>query len=500
MAKSNLWPPLRLPLRARLTLWYLLTLAVILVIILVFVYWQVQRSLLAQVDAALHVAATQALVSIRVEEGQLAFQNMEDNNVLARRLGDAHAVYLLAPDGTIWDWLGRRDEFPVHAPYAGMETVTYQDDQWRVYAERISSIEGGPQGWLQVAQELDAVTETLAGLRRQMLLGLPVALLLAGFGGYFLAWRALRPIDRITRTAQTINGGDLSRRLEHSGPADEVGRLAATFDSMLDRLQAAFERERRFTGDAAHELRTPLTALKGRLEVSLSRPRPVGAYRETLEEMEEQVDRLIRLSNDLLFIARLDQGQQTLQWERIELNDLVAVVVDQVAPLAKTKNVGVSRDLAPDLTIHGDLDLLIRLFLNLLDNAVKYTPVASQVTITGTATDDGVSVAVSDTGPGIPADNLPHLFERFYRVEDDRGRRTAENERGGAGLGLAIAQEIVRAHGGSIDVESRVGRGTAFTVHFPGQSRHEVGARASSNSAEPMSGDGHFNITSESAE
>lgn len=491
MVKGKVWHRLRLPLRIRLTLWYLLTLAAILVFFLAFLYWQVQRSLLAQVDATLHLAATQAMVNVRAEGERLAFQNVEDNTFLVRRLGDAHAVYLLAPDGTIWDWMGRRDEFPVHPPHEGTESVTHQDDQWRVYAEPISPIEGGPQGWLQVAQEMDAVTETLGNLRNRMLLGLPLALLLAGFGGYFLAWRALRPIDDITRTAQAINGGDLSRRLEYSGPADEVGRLAATFDSMLDRLQAAFERERRFTGDAAHELRTPLTALKGRLEVSLSRPRPVDAYRQTLREMEEQVDRLVRLSNDLLFMARLDQGRQTLQWERIDLAELLAIVVEQVAPLAEAKDVALRQQIPPGLALHGDRDLLIRLFLNLLDNAVKYTPVAGQVTIKGKAATNGVVIAVSDSGPGIPAASLPHLFERFYRVEDDRRRRQADGGQGGAGLGLAIAREIVRAHGGTIDVVSSVGQGTTFTVTVPGQSQDDVGTRTILHSPEPLSGDGH---------
>lgn len=461
----------RLPLRVRLTLWYLATLAAMLVFFAVFIYWQTQRNLLDQIDSALTLAATQALASVELEGGRLAFEETGTSAAVEQRLGDDFAIYLLSEDGSLRDWMGRRDEFEAQQPRAGLDTVRNDDDLWRVYTARLApgdSGPGSPGGWLQVAQEMDPVTDALASLQAQMLLGLPLALLLAGFGGFFLAGRALRPIERITATAQAIDGGDLSQRIEYRGPADEVGRLAATFDSMLDRLETAFARERRFTSDAAHELRTPLTAMKGQIEVTLSRSRAEDAYRETLTEINEQVERLIRLSNDLLFMARLDQanGAQVRQ-EDVALTDLLAAVVDQVKPLAAGKGIELTLTIGERVSVPGDLDLLIRLFLNLLDNAIKYTPPEGAVTVRVDGNGEEVVVAVRDTGPGIPAEHLPHLFERFYRVEADRGRVLTGEGHGGTGLGLAIAAEIVRVHQGAIRAESEVGQGTTFTVRLP---------------------------------
>jgi heavy metal sensor kinase len=461
---------LRLPLRLRLTLWYLVTLAVILFFFVVLLYWQVQHSLVTQMDTTLQLAAAQTLVGITPENGRLVFQNSEMMEEVSRHLDDDAVIYLLAPDGALWAGLGESDELPVQSPVSGFITVADGDDRWRVYTERITVPGNATSGWLQVAQEMELLEESLENLLVQIILGLPLALLLAGFGGFFLAWRALRPIDQVTRTAQLMNASGLSRRIGYTGPADEVGRLAATFDAMLDRLQSAFEHERRFTSDAAHELRTPLTALKGRIGVTLSRPRSTEEYTATLQEMEQQVDRLIRLSNDLLLIARLDQGRQFLQRERVELGDFLSIVIDQVAPLAEAKNVTLCQSIPGRLTVLGDMQLLVRLFLNLLHNAVKYTSPGGQVTVTARSLDEAVAISIHDTGPGIPARHLPHLFKRFYRVEDDRARHYIDNDQSGTGLGLAIAYEVARSHGGALTVQSVPGEGSTFTVRLPGTS------------------------------
>ena len=286
---------------------------------------------MTQIDTALQLAATQALAGVASENGRLVFQDNQVTVRISRRLSDHAVIYLLGPDGVLWDWLGEPEEFSLQPPLPGLATMDNGGDRWRVYTEAVTT-PGGAAGWLQVAQEMDPIEDTLAGFLTQIILGLPFALLLAGVGGFFLAWRALRPIDQVTRTAQEMTASDLSHRIHYTGPADEVGRLAATFDAMLDRLQAAFERERRFTGDAAHELRTPLTALKGQIGVTLSRPRSPEAYTATLQDMERQVDRLIRLSNDMLLMTRLEQGQQRLQRDRIELDDFLKAVINQVAP------------------------------------------------------------------------------------------------------------------------------------------------------------------------
>ncbi|MCA9948064.1 MAG: HAMP domain-containing protein [Anaerolineales bacterium] len=456
--------PSRLPIRWRLTLWYLLSFTAILLLFAGFLYWQVQRSLLAQIDSGLQLAATQALVNVDGDNGRLAFQNLENSPQLGSRLSDDIGIYLLSPQGAVWQKLGHDEEMPQLFPVAGLQTINDKDDRWRVYGEAIDLPEQ-PGGWLMMVQSLEPVTTTLLALSLQLLWGLPLALLLAGTGGYFLAGRTLRPIDDITRTAQVIHASDLKQRLHHVGPADEVGRLADTFDAMLDRLEAAFIRERRFTGDAAHELRTPLTALKGRIGVTLSQPRQPQQYVDTLQEMEGQVDRLIRLSSDLLFMARLDQGQMAQQWERIDVQDFLGAMVDQIQPLAAAKAIVISQTIPTALTLQGDMDLLIRLFLNLLDNAVKYTPENGRITIHANQDTTDLRITITDTGPGIATEHLPYLFERFYRVETARSRNGTEA--GGAGLGLAIAHEIARAHGAQLQVDSQLDQGTTFIIIFP---------------------------------
>lgn len=464
-------PPLtasRIPLRLRLTLWYTVCLALILVAFIVFLYYRVQSSLVIQVDAALALAADQALLNVSVADGQLDFQSAGIDPDALRGLSDDFTISLFTLGGAVLNTFTTQDQLPIFpAQPFGFQTIPFQDDTWRVYSQQVSV--GGQSGRLQVAQELDRIDQALASLRGQALLGLPLALLLAGLGGYFLADRALRPIDRVTQTAQAVSASDLSRRIGYQGPADEVGRLARTFDTMLDRLEAAFARERRFTDDAAHELRTPLTALKGRIGVTLGQSRRPADYQETLREMEEQVDRLIRLSNDLLFMARLDGGELRRTLTNIELADFMGAVVDQMQPLAAAKSVTLVAELPAGLTLRGDMDLLIRLYLNLLDNAIKFTPPGGQVTVRGEQQDEQIVVSVHDTGPGIPAEHLPHLFERFYRVEDGRARDRA-NGQGGAGLGLAIAYEIARFHGGVLTVQSEPGRGTTIAARLPRES------------------------------
>lgn len=454
-----------LPLRTRLTLWYTASLGLILLLFATFLYVQLRRQLLNQLDIGLDVVATQALLNIGVDNEQLTFQNLNTLPQTSRLLNDDFMIYLVAADGSVVNAIGREPDAPAwNTPKAGYTTLTVNGERWRVISRAVER--GRSTGWVQVVQELEPIEITLRGLQRQILLGLPLALLLAGGGGYFLAGHALRPIDHITRTAQAIHADDLQRRITYTGPDDEVGRLAATFDAMLDRLQASFARERRFTSDAAHELRTPLTALKGSLDVTLSQPRPQQAYVETLQAMDEQVERLIHLSNDLLFIARLDTGQLIPHQETIQVQDFLGAVVDQIRPLAVAKMITLTETIPTGLILYGDMELLIRLFLNLLDNAIKYTPEKGHVTIAAAAADAHFTITITDTGPGIPPKHLPHLFERFYRAEPDRGR---QGKPGGAGLGLAIAFDIAQAHGGAISVITPVqdGHGSTFIVQLP---------------------------------
>jgi signal transduction histidine kinase len=341
-----------------------------------------------------------------------------------------------------------------------MEDPQYHGQRWRSYSQGLPDRQGALRGWIQASMALSPIEDALSKLLWNMLVSIP-ALLLAGVGGMFLADRALKPIDRVSSTAEQIGTDDLSRRIGYVGPNDEVGRLAAAFDHMLGRIERAFALERRFTADASHELRTPLAAIKGRIGVALSRPREAGEYQATLHNIESEADRLIRLSNDLLLLARLDQGTPAQPPEDIALHDLLESVADQMAPMAAAARVRIVLNVEPGLHIRGSIDQMIRVFLNIVDNAVKYSPDRGLVEINGRRAGSAVHIDIVDQGPGIAAGALPRLTERFFRVEEGRSR-----SHGGAGLGLSIANEIVLRHGGRLAFASREGGGTCVSLMF----------------------------------
>lgn len=453
----------RFPLRARLTLFYLAALGAMLTLFVLYLSLRLDVAILDQVDAGLKGAAVQAFPVVDDEGDVLRFQTGEEPSATMDRLGGAgFAVRLVTSDGRLLDGFGGYRDVPLANPIAGITTLAASGADWRIYSQEIAAHQGIAGGYLQVAQSLTLAEAASDSLVRQAQIALPFMLLLAGVGGWFIAGRALQPIDKVTRTAQTIRGGELSQRIGHAGPDDEVGRLARTFDEMLDRLQTAFERERRFTADASHELRTPLTAIKGQIEVTLSRARSTADYEAALRRLEPQVDRLIRLTSNLLFIARMGLDLPASKPTRVELGGLLKTVIERMHPMADQRKQSLVAELAADLAVSGNADQLIRLFTNLLENAVKFTPPNGCITVRAGRMGGEVVASVTDTGPGIPAADLPHLFERFYRTETDRSHKT-----GGAGLGLSIASEIVHAHGGVLEAQSTLGAGTTFSIRLP---------------------------------
>lgn len=452
----------RIPVRIQLTGWYVLLLGLTLGGITGYLYFRLERKLMIKVDTALQIASAQSLVYL--DEGDsLTFQKTLSQRKSAERLSQLGlAARLIASDGRVVDGFGRYQDVPIWVPVAsGYKTLTTFELDWRLINQPIIR-SGRTIGWLQVAQSLETLEDIARELPTEILLNLPLILLFTALGGWFLSNRALHPIQQITQTAQAITASDLSQRIHYQGAKDEVGQLATTFDQMLERLQAAFDREQRFTADAAHELRTPLTAIKGQIEVTRSRLRSSEEYDQTLQKLEQEVDRLIRLTNGLLLLARIDRGKLLFSPVKVDLSNLLEVILEQMQPLAETRRISLLSDLPIALKVQGDPAQLISLFMNLLDNAVKYTPEAGVVRIWNPPwredSTNKVQIAVSNTGV-ISADHLPHLFERFYRVECARSQNT-----GGAGLGLAIAHEIARLHGGSLTVQSKPQQGTTFTV------------------------------------
>ncbi|MES2069305.1 MAG: HAMP domain-containing sensor histidine kinase [Pseudomonadota bacterium] len=453
-------------LRLRLTLWYLLLLLVTLSLFSVFLHYRLERTLLQSADESLQVTVTQALAYVADGHAKLAFSDNEEYHHASRHLNQAgFSVRLLQPDGKPIAGFGRQDRLPWPSQAAsGLVTAEMQGSKeygqaWRTYTQRIADAQGTTRGWIQSTKALTPIDEALASLNRSILISVPILLLLAGAGGMFLAHRALKPIETVTGIAQEIGADDFSRRISYAGPRDEVGRLAATFDSMLDRIEQAFESERRFTADASHELRTPLTAIKGRIGVALTHARSVEEYQATLHNIEHEADRLIRLSNDLLLLARIDQGNIEWAFEEINVNDLLISLADQMAPVAGIDGVDIRLDVDPAISIRGSIDHLIRVFLNIIDNAIKYSPAAGRIDVIGKNAGELVRIDIIDQGPGIPPAALARLTERFFRAEEDRSRK-----RGGSGLGLSIANEILRCHGGHLAFTSSLESGTRVSI------------------------------------
>jgi heavy metal sensor kinase len=313
---------------------------------------------------------------------------------------------------------------------------------------------------VQVAMPLESA-ETARSRFLFILLGLaPVALGGAGVGGWFLARRALAPVDAMVETAREIEAEDLSRRVETAASNDELGRLAAVLNDMLARLERSFAAVRHFSADAAHELRTPLTILKGEIEVALRSDLGEQEYQRVLTSCLEEVDRLSALVEDLLFLARSDSGNISLAQTPINLAEILAEVVPALRALAETAGVTFTVTTSPAVWVRGNSPMLFRLIFNLGENAIKYTPSRGTVEVVLSQDDSVAKLTVRDTGPGIAPEEQARIFDRFYRGDPARGR-------GGTGLGLALARSIVLIHNGHITVESALGQGSCFHVTLP---------------------------------
>ncbi len=315
---------------------------------------------------------------------------------------------------------------------------------------------------IQVGSSLESNLDTLASLLYILYIVIPLGIILASIIGWFMANGALKPVDDITSAARKIGIKNLNERLVIKGPRDEIGRLAETFNEMIARLESSFNKVKQFTSDASHELRTPLTILKGEIEVALKTERSVDGLINVLKSNLEETNRMSLIVSDLLMLTRMDRGGERFEMKEVRLHDIISEKFEQAKLLARDKNVTVSLINNSKLIVKGDPVKLRRLILNLIDNAIKYNSDGGAVSISLHRVDGFANLVVSDTGIGIEEKNIPHIFDRFYRV--DKARTRAE---GGSGLGLSICKEIVDAHNGSISVKSKYGRGTTFTVKLP---------------------------------
>ncbi len=450
--------------RSRLALSHALSLAAILAFLGVAVAVLHSRVLRADVDDDLRLIASGAL--------DLAARGAAPADVSAAldRLEEPALVrlfYRIVPDdgppleGGSWPAGLRREASRPAALPAGFRTEAFPGGEARILAAAYRTPAGG--GFLEVGTTLDKLEASWRELIHLFVLVGPLGVLLAGLGGYWLAGRALKPIAAITAQAQRLGVGRLGRdRLPIANPDDELGRLAATINAMLDRLAAAIDEIRRFSADASHELKTPLTILKGELELAARGERRPEAYRAVLASALEEVDRMIGIVDRLLRLARAESGEVRYERQPVALDRLACEVVEHLRPQADRAGVALGVEATGAVTVLGDEVRLRELVVILLDNAIRYTPAGGSVRVRVEAGSPLATLVVADTGVGIPAELLPRVFEPFFRADPSRAR-----EGGGAGLGLAIARATVEGHGGRIDLASRLGTGTTVTVHLP---------------------------------
>jgi len=453
--------------RARLTLWYIVLLALILIGFSSALYFTLARALYQQVDYSLAQNAHDLVDGLRIQHDQFDYPGGEnDITDLDAVRAQGYLIRILDADGKILSTNATYAPLPVtpdalavaRSGLPQFQTISIDNETYRLYTMPVQDNQQ-VVGALQVAQVSGTVEATLRKLTFAVVVIVPLSLALATFAGMWFAQRALKPIDQITRTAQRIGAQDLSQRLNLNLPNDEVGRLARTFDAMLVRLDDAFRREREFTANASHELRTPLTVMRGEIDVVLQRPRERAEYERVLSELGADVERLSRMAEDLLMLARADAHQIAVVCEELNAAQLFQAVADELRPLAEAQQIALDVQVDPALQFWGDEPKMLRILFNLVDNALKFSAPDTRVLLTAAPKGDAVSLCVSDQGAGIALDALPHIFDRFYRGTN--------GDASGAGLGLAIARALVQAQGGQISGASELGQGTTITVELP---------------------------------
>jgi heavy metal sensor kinase len=449
---------------ARLTAWYSLILAFSLCLFSAIAYFAMGHSIRATIDSGLG-QRIQAVRDIIKEDGpsglaalQDEFRELADSEGSGARLRvayDAGGMIYASPDLQIAREPRRAQSTP--RPF----TARIGDARFRLQQDQIEV--GGTRYDVEVATSMQDFDRALERFRTVLYSTAPVFLILAALGGYWLSRRALAPVDGITRAARTIGAQDLSQRLAIPRSRDELQRLADTLNDMLARLEAAFQRVTQFTADASHELRTPVSVIRTSAELALRKTRSEAEYREALERIVAESEKVSRLIEQLLLLARADDGPVTLSLARIDLKLTLQSICGDAKVLAEAKQLRFSQSIPErPIWVQGDAASLERLFVILLDNAIKYTPSGGQIDVRLGSDNSSAVAEVRDTGIGIPAEDVPHVFDRFYRADPVRSR-----ESGGTGLGLAIGRRIAEAHHGEIRVESVPSKGSIFEVRLP---------------------------------
>ena len=450
-----------IPIRKQLTAWYFLIVAAALIGFAIFALAVMRQSIYSTVDEQLedHARALQSLIANSdpaavADELKKRGELQSGSQLFQVSDSSGHFVYRSRVMQQVGVPAGRPDQ-------SRTENAEYDGLPLRMMTT--TAVAGNLTLVVQVAEPMDDFLEAVERFRTAMLLGIPVLLLAAAAGGYWMSTRAMRPVREITRAAQAITPQDLSQRVAEPQTGDELQQLAETLNNMLRRIETAVARITQFTADASHELRTPIALIRTRAEVTLDNPRTNDQYRSALREVLAESERTSALIENLMLLARSDTGSEVLHFERTDLCALARDASAQAQTLADAKQLAWKAVISdPPIWVNGDAQSLRRLLLILVDNAVKYTPHGGSISLTVRSDGKHAEIEVHDTGIGISEADLPHIFERFYRADKARSR-----DQGGTGLGLSIGRWIARAHGAEISAESSAGTGSSFIVRLP---------------------------------
>ncbi len=459
--------------RSRLTAWYVTLLGAILVIFSIFLDYFLSKRLYESVDNSLAVSATVVATSARMRYRSPVpgLDQIFEEFLEVRNLNKFYRIY----DGS--GNVGSRSS-NINASQFPLSEVAYADalkgnntyetflvdgkHPIRVITMPII-IEKKLANLVQVGTSLEAVQGTLKNLRILLFAAVPSVLVLAALFARFMARRALKPISKIIQTARNIGKGrELSQRMPVLKIQDELGQLTLTFNEMMDRLENSFVQMRQFSSDASHELRTPLTVLKGQNELVLSKPRELEEYQDVIVSNLEEINYMSKVLEDLFILSKSDENQILLNCKRMDLRDLVDEVCKHAEVLAGEKDIRIIIACLESVKINGDEVRLRQMIWNILHNGIKYTQLRGELKVSLRDEGEFALLSIQDTGIGIPKNDLPSIFNRFYRVDKARSR-----DEGGSGLGLSICKYIAEAHKGRIDVESKLSVGSCFKIRIP---------------------------------
>jgi heavy metal sensor kinase len=442
----------------RLTLWYLAAIVVLLVIFGTVSYYLLSKNLYRNLDESLRTRVIELQGSIKIDGRRVQFEQKV-----------SELVMIYDADGVLMERLGPNVEFSnidraveqaLFGKSSFVSASTAKGPDVRLYAAPYN-VDSGTRVAIIVGRLPNDILDVLAIFRMVILNASLLVVVLAGVGGLFLADRTLKPVERIAEIARGIGESDLSRRIDIQTD-DELGRLASTLNGMIARLEVAFNKQRQFVADASHELRTPLAIIQAESSLALGKTRTQSEFKRSLELVSQEVDYMSDIVGKLLLLARSDAGVEPVEFQKVDLKELLVVLSQDVEALAQEKDLRFTLGAMDSLTIKGDRLKLRQLFLIILDNAIRHTPGGGSISGSLFRRDGSAVVSIGDTGIGIPAEHLPFIFDRFYRV--DKARSRAE---GGMGLGLSIAMSIAKMHGGEIEVESQAGAGTTFRIVLP---------------------------------